>query len=292
MNFEGTFVALVTPFEEGKINETKIRELVRFQIENGTNGIVPCGTTGESPTLTEEEKNRVIEIVTEEANGEAIVVAGTGTNNTEKTIQATKRAKEIGAHAALVITPYYNKPTQEGLYRHFEAVVKAVDLPIMIYNVPGRTSVNILPSTVERLAKLEPIAAIKEASGDLNQVSEVINRCGDKIQVLSGDDSLLAPILSIGGVGVVSVVANLVPKDLRSLFVAFQERDLSKVQKLHHQLFPLCEAMFYETNPVPVKTALNLMGKNVGDLRLPLAPMSEKNKERLSEVIKSYGLLN
>ncbi len=291
MKLEGSFVALVTPFKNGQLNEQKIRELVKFQVDNGTDGLVPCGTTGESPTLSEEEKNRVIEIVIAGAKGKATVVAGTGTNDTAKTIKATKRAKEMGADAALVITPYYNKPTQEGLFRHFEAVAKTVDLPIMIYNVPGRTGVNMQPATVARLAKFDAIVAIKEASGDLNQVSEIINTCGDRIRVFSGDDSLFAPILSVGGVGVVSVVANIAPKDLKALYTAFKANDFPKTQKLHHQLFPLCQAMFYETNPAPVKTAMNLMGMDVGELRLPLAPMSEANKTRLAQVLKTYGLL-
>ncbi len=290
MNLEGTFVALVTPFKNGKINEEKIRELVRLQIENGTDGIVPCGTTGESPALSEEEKNRVIEIVIEEAKGKALVIAGTGTNNTEKSVKATAQAKEMGADAALVITPYYNKPTQAGLIRHFEAVAE-VNLPIMIYNVPGRTSVNILPSTIEKLSKLDQIVAVKEASGDLNQVSEILTTCKDNIKVFSGDDSLFAPILAIGGVGVVSVVANLVPQYLKSLYEAFKSNEIVRMQQLHHQLFELCQAMFYETNPAPVKTAMNLMGMDVGELRPPLAPMAETNKEKLIESLKVYGLL-
>ncbi|MFQ5676170.1 MAG: 4-hydroxy-tetrahydrodipicolinate synthase, partial [bacterium] len=274
----------------GKLNEEKVRELVRLQIENGTDGIVPCGTTGESPALTTEEKNQLIKIVVEEARGKAKVIAGTGTNNTEKSVQATARAKEMGADAALVITPYYNKPTQAGLVRHFEAVAE-VNLPIMIYNVPGRTAVNMLPATVGELSKLDQIVAIKEASGDLNQVSEIITTCKERIQVLSGDDSLLAPILSVGGVGVVSVVANIVPKDLKSLFDAFKSNEVKRMQQLHHQLFGLCQAMFYETNPIPVKTAMNLMGMDVGDLRSPLAPMSDIHKQKLVETLKAYGLL-
>jgi len=291
MKLEGSFVALVTPFKNGQINEGKIRELVQFQLQNGTDGLVPCGTTGESPTLTEEEKYRLFEIVIEEAKGKATVVAGTGTNDTASSIKATKRAKAMGADAALIITPYYNKPTQEGLFRHFEAIAKAVDLPIMIYNVPGRTSVNMLPATVARLAKLDAVVAIKEASGDLNQVSEIITTCGDNLKVFSGDDSLFVPVLSVGGVGVVSVVANIVPKELKALCDAFKSGDILKTQKLHRQLFPLCQAMFYETNPVPVKTAMNLLGKDVGELRLPLAPMVDANQSRLEQALKNYGLI-
>ncbi len=291
MKLEGTFVALVTPFENGRLNEGKLRELVRYQLENGTDGLVPCGTTGESPTLTEEERERVIEIVIEEADGRAAVIAGTGTNDTARTIKTTRRAKEMGADAALVITPYYNKPTQHGLFQHFEAVAKATDLPIVIYNVPGRTGVNILPSTVARLAELDPVVGIKEASGDLNQVSEIIHACGDRIRVLSGDDSLFLPILSVGGAGVISVVANLVPADLKALFTAYQDGLNGRAQEWHYKLFPLCQAMFYETNPVPVKTALNLLGREVGDVRLPLAPMTESNRDRLVQALTSYGLL-
>ncbi|MCG8606148.1 4-hydroxy-tetrahydrodipicolinate synthase [bacterium] len=291
MDLAGTFVALVTPFKEGQINEQKLRELVRFHVENGTDGIVPCGTTGESPTLSDEERKRVIEIVVEEANERTMIVAGTGTNSTDKTIQATRHAKEAGADAALVITPYYNKPTQKGLYFHFEAVARAGDLPIMIYNVPGRTGVNILPATVRRLKEIEQVVAIKEASGDLNQVTEIVNLCGDQIKVFSGDDSLFAPILAVGGVGVVSVAANLVPRDLKNLFEAFRAAEVLKMQTLHHKLFLLCQAMFYETNPIPVKTAMNLLGMEVGELRLPLCEMGEENKNKLRAAVKSYGLL-
>ncbi|RMF57006.1 MAG: 4-hydroxy-tetrahydrodipicolinate synthase [Calditrichaeota bacterium] len=291
MKLQGSFVALVTPFKDGRLNEGKLRELVRFHLDNGTDGLVPCGTTGESPALSDAERRRIFEIVLEEAKGKATIVAGTGTNSTEKTIKATREAQELGADAALVITPYYNKPTQEGLYRHFEAVVRAANLPIMIYNVPGRTSVNILPQTVARLAELDNIVAIKEASGDLNQVSQIIGLCGEKIKVFSGDDSLFTPILAVGGVGVVSVVANLVPKDLRALFESFQAGDLQKTREWHHRLFPLCQAMFYETNPGPVKTAMNLLGFEVGELRLPLAPMSQENKARLTQALQAYGLL-
>jgi 4-hydroxy-tetrahydrodipicolinate synthase len=291
MKLEGTFVALVSPFKNNQLNVDKIKELVRFHIDNGTDGIVPCGTTGESPALSEAEKDVMIKTVIQEAAGKVTVVAGTGTNNTEKTIKATQRAREFGADAALVITPYYNKPTQEGLYRHFEAVVKSVDIPIMIYNVPGRTSVNILPETVARLAKFDNIVAIKEASGDLNQVSEVIDRCGDSIKVFSGDDTLFTPILSVGGAGVVSVVANIAPKDLKSLFTAFKTGNMNEVHKWHYQLLPLCNAMFFETNPIPVKTAMNFLGYEVGDLRLPLAPMSDTNRQKLSNSLKEYGLM-
>ena len=280
------------PFENGRLHEERLRDLVRFQVENGSLGIVPCGTTGESPTLSREETYRVFEIVVEEAKGKAAVVAGTGTYSTARTIELTSKARELGADMAMVITPYYNKPTQEGLYRHFEAVCRAVDLPLMIYNVPGRTGVNILPSTVERLSHIDNIVAIKEASGNLNQVSEIVNRCGERIRVFSGDDSLFVPILSVGGVGVVSVVGNIVPRDLRNLWEAYRQSNPTRLAELHGKLFPLCQAMFYETNPIPVKTALNLMGRDVGELRLPMTPMSAENTERLVQVMERYGLLS
>ena len=292
MRLEGPFIALVTPFQNGRLHEERLRDLVRFQVENGSLGIVPCGTTGESPTLSREEKSRVFEIVSDEAAGKATVVAGTGTYSTARTIEMTRRARELGADMALVITPYYNKPTQEGLYRHFEAVCRAVDLPLMIYNVPGRTGVNILPSTVERLSHIDNIVAIKEASGDLNQVSEIVNRCAERIRVFSGDDSLFVPILSVGGVGVVSVVGNIVPRDLRNLWEAYRQSNPARLAELHGKLFPLCQAMFYETNPIPVKTALNLIGKDVGELRLPLVPMSGENTHRLVQAMEGYGLLS
>ncbi|MFQ5651739.1 MAG: 4-hydroxy-tetrahydrodipicolinate synthase [bacterium] len=291
MKLEGVFVALVTPFENGRINEEKIRELVRLQLENGTDGIVPCGTTGESPALSEAERNRVIEIVIEEVDGKATVIAGTGTNNTDSTMQATQRAKEMGADAALVITPYYNKPTQEGLFRHFEAVARSVDLPVVIYNVPARTSVNMLPETVARLMQFDNIVAIKEASGDLVQISEVIQRCGDRLSVLSGDDLLFAPILIVGGCGIISVTSNVAPREVKALYEAFRASDPVSMSQWHQKLFPLSRALFLETNPIPVKTALNLIGKEVGEVRLPLAPMSEANRNKLAHVLQEYGLV-
>ena len=292
MRLEGPFTALVTPFRNGRVNEERLRELVCFQVDNGSLGLVACGTTGESPTLSRDESCRIFEIVIEEARGKATVVAGTGTYGTAATIEATRKARDLGADMALVITPYYNKPTQEGLFRHFEAIALAVDLPLMVYNVPARTGVNLQPATAERLSRIDTIMAIKEASGDLNQVSEIVDRCGDRVSVFSGDDSLFLPILSVGGVGVVSVVGNLVPRDLRALYEAYRESNLPKLREAHRKLFPLCQAMFYETNPIPVKTALNVLGRDVGDLRLPLTPMSDPNKKRLVETMEAYGLLN
>jgi len=290
MKFEGCYTATVTPFKDGAVNEEKLRELVRFQYENGTDGMVPCGTTGESPALSQSERERVIEIVIEESKGKGTVIAGTGTNNTDNTIAATRRAKEMGADAALVITPYYNKPTQEGLFRHFEAVLKAVDLPIVIYIVPGRTSVNMLPATVERLAKFDNVAAVKEASGDLIQITETLNRCGDSVTVLSGDDPLFAPLLSVGGHGIISVTSNILPAEVKAIYNAFKNKDNDSMIQKHQNLMPVHQALFCETNPIPVKTALNLMGKEAGDLRLPLAPMSAANLARLKNTLTEFGL--
>lgn len=290
--FTGSLVALVTPFRDGNLDEEGLRQDIRFQIENETSGLVPCGTTGESPTLSAEEHMRVIEISVEEAKGKIPVVAGTGTNSTEKTVKVTQTAKEIGADGALVITPYYNKPTQEGLYQHFKAVAEAVHIPIVVYNVPARTGVNIEPRTVARLAEFKNIVGVKEASGNLNQVSHITSLCGDRITVLSGDDSLTLPILSVGGKGVISVIANIVPKDLADMIRVFEKGDLAAAKSLHHKLFPLCRAMFVETNPIPVKTAMELLGRGSGELRLPLAPMTQDNRKRLQVALKDYGLLS
>lgn len=290
--FRGTIVALVTPFDsKGQLNLNKVKELVRFHLEKGTNGLVPCGTTGESPTLSDKEKEQLFETVVKEADGKIPVIAGTGVNDTEKSLKMTKRAKEIGADAALVITPYYNKPTQEGLYRHFMHIADAVELPIVIYNVPGRTSVNILPATVERLASHENIVAIKEASGNLGQISEVHYRCRDKITILSGDDNLTLPILAVGGKGVISVTANIVPEVMNQMIDAFENGDHAQALSIHQKLEALNKVLFIETNPIPIKTAMNMMGFEVGGFRLPLCEMSREHQEDLKTVLKMYDLI-
>ena len=289
--FKGSIVAIVTPFKDGKIDEDAYRELIEFQIENGTNAIVPCGTTGESATLNMEEHGRVIDIAISAVKKRVPVIAGTGGNSTSEAIELTRHAKNAGADASLQVTPYYNKPTQEGLYRHFEAIAKAVSLPQVLYNVPGRTSVNMLPGTVARLAELPEVVAIKEASGDLGQMAEIKRLAGDKITLLSGDDNVTLPVLSLGGKGVVSVVANIVPKDTSDMVNAWLEGDIEKARGLFYKLFPLCQAMFYETNPVPVKTSLALMGKIHEQLRLPLAPMASANLDRLKKALRDYGLI-
>jgi 4-hydroxy-tetrahydrodipicolinate synthase len=289
--FKGSIVAIVTPFKDGKVDEEAFRELIEFQIENGTSAIVPCGTTGESATLDFEEHKRVIKICVEAVNKRVPVIAGAGANNTKEAIELTAFAKEAGADATLQVVPYYNKPTQEGLYLHFSTIAKEVPLPQVLYNIPGRTGVNMLPQTVARLAELKEIVAIKEASGNLVQMAEILNLAGDKITLLSGDDTLTLPVLSIGGKGVISVIANIVPKETAEMIKLWEKGDVEGAKNMYLKLLPLCQAMFYETNPIPVKTALSLMGKIKGELRLPLCPMSKANLEKLKTVLKQYNLI-
>jgi 4-hydroxy-tetrahydrodipicolinate synthase len=289
--FRGSIVAIITPFKNNHIDEKAFVELIEWHIANGTDGIVPCGTTGESATLSYEEHHRVIELTVKTVNKRIPVIAGTGSNSTEETIMITKKAKELGADAALLIAPYYNKPTQEGIYRHYKTVAEAVDMPIVLYNVPGRTVVNILPSTVARLAEIKNIVAIKEATGDMKQVSEVIRLCGDKITVISGDDFTTYPLLALGGKGVISVTANVAPKDVSDMCKAWDVGDIKKAQALHYKLEPINTAMFLETNPIPAKTALAMMGKVKEEFRLPLCEMSEANKEKLKKTLKDYKLI-
>ncbi len=289
--FKGSIVAIVTPFKDGKVDEESYRQLIEFQIENGTSAIVPCGTTGESATLNEKEHARVIEIAVEAVNKRVPVIAGTGGNSTSEAIELTEHAKKVGADATLQVTPYYNKPTQEGLYQHFKAIAKAVPLPQVLYNVPSRTSVNMLPETVARLAELPEVVAIKEASGNIGQMADIVRLAGDKITLLSGDDNLTLPVLSIGGAGVVSVVANIVPRDTADLVKAWEEGGIDEAKELFYKLLPLCQAMFFETNPIPVKTSLGLMGKIQDEMRLPLYPMAPANLEKLKKALSEYGLI-
>ena len=288
--FTGSIVAIVTPFKSGAIDEDKLRELVEFQIANGTDGIVPCGTTGEASTLDYEEHDRVIEIVVQQVNKRVPVIAGTGSNSTTEAIELTAHAKKLGADGALLVTPYYVKPSQEGLYRHYKAIAEAVALPQVLYNVPGRTSVNLLPETVARLADINNIVAIKEATGSLQQASEVLALCGDKLVVLSGDDFITFPMMACGAKGVISVVANIMPKEVAALVDAFFAGNMEEARRLHLKLLKISNAMFIETNPVPVKTAVALMGMATDDVRLPLAPMSDANRGKLAAIMKEYGL--
>jgi 4-hydroxy-tetrahydrodipicolinate synthase len=289
--FKGSMVAIITPFKEGKVDEETYRELIEFQIENGTSAIVPCGTTGESATLSIEEHGRVIDLAVEAVNKRVPVIAGTGGNSTSEAIELTRHAKKAGADATLQVTPYYNKPSQEGLFRHFTAIADAVSLPQVLYNVPGRTGVNMLPETVARLAERPEIVAIKEASANIGQMAEIVRIAGGNLTLISGDDNLTLPILSIGGKGVISVVANIVPRDNADLVSAWEEGNIDKAKALYLKLLPLCQAMFYETNPVPVKTSLALMGKIQDELRLPLAPMATANLEKLKNALRDYGVL-
>jgi 4-hydroxy-tetrahydrodipicolinate synthase len=289
--FSGSIVAIVTPFKNGKVDEKALGDLIDWHISSGTNAIVPCGTTGESATLEYEEHYRVIEIAVKTANKRIPVIAGTGANSTDETIMITRQAKKLGADAALLVAPYYNKPTQEGLYRHYKAVAEAVKIPIILYNVPGRTAVNILPPTVARLAGIRNVVAIKEATGDMKQVSEVIRLCGDRITVLSGDDFTTFPLLALGGKGVISVTANIAPREVSDMCRLWNEGKHEKARALHYKLEPLNQAMFIETNPIPAKTALALMGRIREEFRLPLCEMSEANREKLRKTIKDYGLI-
>ncbi|MCG6878164.1 MAG: 4-hydroxy-tetrahydrodipicolinate synthase [Deltaproteobacteria bacterium] len=289
--FEGSIVAIVTPFRNGQIDEEAYRKLIEFQIENGTSAIVPCGTTGESATLSVTEHARVIDIAVEAVNKRVPVIAGTGGNSTSEAIELSRHAKEVGADATLQVCPYYNKPTQEGLFRHFEAILKAVPLPQILYNVPGRTSVNLLPETVARLAEFSEIVAIKEASGNLGQMADVMMLAGDNITLLSGDDNLTLPVLVIGGKGVISVVANIVPADSAKLIKAWADGNVAEAQTLYYKLLPLCKAMFFETNPIPVKTSAALMGLIGDEMRLPMCPMAPANLDKLKKALSDYGLI-
>lgn len=289
--FKGSIVAIVTPFKKGKIDEKALEKLIEWHIKEGTHGVVPCGTTGEASTLDYEEHYRVIEITVKTANKRIPVIAGTGSNSTDEAIMITKKAEKLGADAALLVTPYYNKPTQEGLYRHFKEIADKTGLPLILYNVPGRTSVNLLPQTVARLAEIPRIVGIKEATGDMKQVSEIIRLCGDRITVLSGDDFTNLTLLALGGKGAISVTANVCPSDMAELFNAWERGDIARAREIHYKLEPINKAMFIETNPIPVKTALAMMGKIREEFRLPLCEMSPANKEKLAEVLRSAGLI-
>ena len=300
--FKGAMVALVTPFSAkggsasgGKnlvVDEKKLKEIVEFQIKNGTSAIVPCGTTGESATLSYEEHERVIELVIKTVNKRVPVIAGTGSNNTIEAIMLTAHAKSSGADASLQVTPYYNKPTQEGIYRHFKSIAEEIDLPVIIYNIASRTGVNITPETMARLSKVKNIVGVKESSGNLEQMSLIRALCGEDFDLISGDDALTLPLLAIGGTGVISVVSNIVPADVSEMVSMFKKGDIAGAQRVHYKLLPLIKAMFIETNPIPVKTAMALMGMiDTPDLRLPMCAMSEGNLAILKKALKDYGLI-
>jgi len=290
--FKGSIVAIVTPFRDGKVDEKKFRDLIEFQIKNGTSGIVPCGTTGESATLSFEEHDHVIEITIEQVKKRVPVIAGTGSNSTEEAIMLTKHAARAGADASLQVSPYYNRPTQKGLYEHFKAIANSVDIPIILYNIASRTGVNIEPETIAKLATdCKNIVGVKEASGNLDQMSRIRQLCSKNFDLLSGDDSLTLPILGIGGTGVISVIANIVPKDVANLVAEFEKGNSNNAREIHYKLLPLIKVLFIETNPIPVKTAMGLLGMCEPDLRLPMCEMLPENLEKLKKALKDYGLL-
>jgi 4-hydroxy-tetrahydrodipicolinate synthase len=289
--FQGAIVAIVTPFKNGKVDEEALRRLIEEQIEAGTDGIVPCGTTGESTTLSHEEHDRVIEITIEAARKRVPVIAGTGSNSTAEALRLTRHAWEAGADGALMVCPYYNRPTQEGLYLHYRTVAEEVPIPILVYNIPGRTGTNCLPETLARMAEIKNIVGVKEASGSIKQMSDVVHLCGPDFAVLSGDDLFTLPLLALGGRGVISVISNVAPRDMAGMVDAFAAGDLEKARALHYRMSPLIDALFIETNPVPVKAALAMMGKIDEQVRLPLCRLSEKSRTALRGALREYGLI-
>ena len=290
--FQGSMVAIITPFDAaGNFDEESYRQLIEFQIENGTDVIVPCGTTGESATLNYEEHDRVIKTCIDQVKKRIPVIAGTGSNSTTEAIEISLHAKELGADGLLLVSPYYNKPSQEGLYQHYKALAEAVALPQVLYNVPGRTGMNVSAATTIRLAEFKNIVAIKEASGDLTQASEIIGKAGDKIDVLSGDDFLTLPLMACGAKGVISVTANIMPKQVKAMVSAVQQGNWTEARKLHLQLLEVHQAMFIESNPVPVKTSASLMGKCRADVRLPLVSLQSASLEKLKTVLKKHELI-
>jgi 4-hydroxy-tetrahydrodipicolinate synthase len=290
--FQGSLVAMVTPFHDGRVDEGKLRELVEFHVAHGTDGLVPCGTTGESPTLTHDEHKRVVEIVIQEARGRIPVVAGTGSNSTAEAIDMTLHAARAGAAGALLVTPYYNKPTQQGLYEHFRAIAQAVpDLPLIVYNIQGRTAVNVETETMARLAQIPNIVGVKEASGSLDQMTAVILACGPEFTVLSGDDNLTLPLMSVGGRGIISVVGNFLAREVSDMTHAALEGDWKRARDLHLKLYPVCKAMFIETNPIPVKEAMAMLGMIRAEWRLPMCPMAPANREKLRQALIQAGVL-
>ena len=289
--FEGIFTALITPFRGGSVDEPALRELVELQVAAGIDGVVPCGSTGESATLSHAEHCRVVELTVEAAKGRVQVIAGTGSNNTQESIELTAHAKRAGADGALLISPYYNKPTQEGLVAHYAEIARQTDFPLLAYNIPGRTASNILPSTIARLAKIEQVVGVKEACGDIVQISEVVAACPPDFSVLSGDDAMTLPLMAVGGRGLIATSSNVAPAQMLALVRAGAAGDFSRARALHYELLPLFDVLFCETNPIPVKTAVAMLGLCGDELRLPLTPLTEVNRERLQGVLKELGIL-
>lgn len=289
--FTGSCVALVTPFKDNKIDFDRFRELIDWHIENGTDAILVAGTTGETSTLTDQEHLDLLRVAGEHIAGRVPYIAGTGSNDTAYSIMLSKYAEEQGTDAVLVINPYYNKSTQKGIYVHIKAIADAIKVPIIVYNVPSRTGANISVSTMQKLAEIPNVQAVKEASGDISQITEIARTCGGKLDVYSGNDDQTLPILSVGGKGIISVSANIIPKDMHDLVAAFMSGDVDKAREMQFSTNLINLAMFYETNPIPVKTAMRLLGTDTGEMRLPLVEMEEANEARLVEALKEYGLL-
>lgn len=289
--FKGSGVAIITPFNDRGIDFKKLEELLEWQIKSGIDAIIICGTTGEASTMTEKERKDAIKFTVDTVKGRIPVIAGTGSNCTQSAINMSKWAESIGVDGVLVITPYYNKTTQKGLVEHFKAVASSIKIPVVIYNVPGRTGLNLKPKTLEKLCHIENIAAVKEASGDISQIAQIKALCGDKIDLYSGNDDQTIPILSLGGIGVISVLANIIPEDMHNMCKLFLEGNIKEALALQLKALSLMNSMFIETNPIPIKTAMNILGMDVGNLRLPLCSMSEENLEIVKAELKNYGLL-
>jgi 4-hydroxy-tetrahydrodipicolinate synthase len=289
--FSGAFSAIITPFRDGAVDEAALRELVEWQIQSGVDGLVACGSTGESATLTHSEHDQVVKLVVEHARRRVPVIAGTGSNSTAEAIRLTAFAREVRADGALLISPYYNKPTQEGIYKHYKMIAANVDLPLIVYNIPGRTASNILPETFARLCDIKQVVAIKEASGSMDQISDILRLCGDRLAILSGDDSATLPIMAIGGKGVIATITNVMPREMHELAAAALKGDFARARQIHFAMLPLMRALFLETNPIPVKQACAFMGKCANELRMPLIPMSQQPAERLRSVMKEMRLI-
>jgi 4-hydroxy-tetrahydrodipicolinate synthase len=289
--FSGAFSAIITPFRDGAVDEAALRELVEWQIQSGVDGLVACGSTGESATLTHSEHDQVVKLVVEHARRRVPVIAGTGSNSTAEAIRLTAFAREVRADGALLISPYYNKPTQEGIYKHYKMIAANVDLPLIVYNIPGRTASNILPETFARLCDIKQVVAIKEASGSMDQISDILRLCGDRLAILSGDDSATLPIMAIGGKGVIATITNVMPREMHELAAAALKGDFARARQIHFAMLPLMRALFLETNPIPVKQACAFMGKCANELRMPLIPMSQQPAEKLRSVMKEMRLI-
>jgi 4-hydroxy-tetrahydrodipicolinate synthase len=289
--FNGAISAIVTPFRDGAVDEAALRDFIEWQIQNGIDGIFPCGSTGESATLTHAEHEQVIKITVEQARKRVPVLAGTGSNSTAEAIRLTTFAREIGADGAVLISPYYNKPTQEGIFRHYKMIAASVDLPLVVYNIPGRTGSNILPDTFARLCEVKNIVGVKEASGSMDQISDIRRLCGDRLTILSGDDSMTLPMMAVGAKGVISVVSNAMPRETHELVAAALADDFTRAREIHFRLLPLMRALFLETNPIPIKQALAFMGKCTPELRMPLTPMSPAAADKLRSAMKELRLV-